>query len=478
DHTPPSGLEIDSLTVEPNNKVALGWPKSLVVDAVGYVVTREDAGFPIEIDTLVGTSNTFYMDSKSDPLALQKYRIAVLDGCNNRSIYSTSRHVFLTTVKYESCGDSIYISCTSPLEALAHTDSLYLYGKFGKDFPYNKLNACAYRSNINFVYPAVSNPSYKYYKISSKENSSGYTSSALSDSVIIAFPKTPDYFILRKVEVTKEQHPLLSFVIDTQSVFGGIEIYRYQSDSNKAKKISNISYSDLIQNYLWQDVGVDAAKMPYSYYALLKDTCGRVVLKTASHQTICLKLRSKEITTLTLTWNTYAYWQSQNLLDCFEIYAYTSLDPPKKIGEIAALSSRDPNLEYEFTYTYSSLEVIAKTFFYVLAKEKGESLERVRSNELGFMDSENPKFYMPTGFKPGGYTSTYKPIGLFYEGDEYDFYIFQYSGKMIFKSHDPNSGWDGTFKGVRVKPDIYIYKISLKRNGEIFKKTGSVTVVE
>lgn len=56
--------------------------------------------------------------------------------------------------------------------------------------------------------------------------------------------------------------------------------------------------------------------------------------------------------------------------------------------------------------------------------------------------------------------------------------IFDRWGTLLFSSNDQATGWDGTFKGVTVKNDVYVYKATVKvLSGKTVTKTGHVTVL-
>ncbi len=92
---------------------------------------------------------------------------------------------------------------------------------------------------------------------------------------------------------------------------------------------------------------------------------------------------------------------------------------------------------------------------------------------LGCMDSvvreifykEDVIFYVPNAFTPDGdeFNQTFQPV--FTSGfDPYDFdlYIYNRWGELIFESHDPQQGWDGTFNGKLVQTGMYAWKIEFK----------------
>ncbi len=57
--------------------------------------------------------------------------------------------------------------------------------------------------------------------------------------------------------------------------------------------------------------------------------------------------------------------------------------------------------------------------------------------------------------------------------------IFDRWGTRLFVSNDQTVGWDGTYKGVIVKSDVYVYKAVVKLlSGKVVTKTGHVSVVK
>ncbi len=78
-------------------------------------------------------------------------------------------------------------------------------------------------------------------------------------------------------------------------------------------------------------------------------------------------------------------------------------------------------------------------------------------------------FYVPNSFTPDGdaFNQTFQPV--FTSGfDAYDFdmYIFNRYGEIIFESHDATIGWDGTYgvgnKSRSVQDATYVWKIAFK----------------
>jgi gliding motility-associated-like protein len=72
--------------------------------------------------------------------------------------------------------------------------------------------------------------------------------------------------------------------------------------------------------------------------------------------------------------------------------------------------------------------------------------------------------WVPNTFTPDAdeYNNVFLPVVSMIDIHNYDFFIFDRWGELIFESHDVNLGWDGSYKGRLVKEGVYTWKIRLK----------------
>jgi gliding motility-associated-like protein len=86
-------------------------------------------------------------------------------------------------------------------------------------------------------------------------------------------------------------------------------------------------------------------------------------------------------------------------------------------------------------------------------------------------------FYIPNAFTPNAdkLNEVFKPVVR--GAHSITFSVFNRWGEEIFNTTDPAGGWDGTFKGVACKEDVYVYKIRvITMSGEAKEYTGQVTL--
>jgi len=72
-----------------------------------------------------------------------------------------------------------------------------------------------------------------------------------------------------------------------------------------------------------------------------------------------------------------------------------------------------------------------------------------------------PAIFYPNAFTPDndGLNDKYYPLLLDVVREEHEFQVFNRWGEMIFRSTDPNEGWDGTAGGQQVPQGVYVWRL-------------------
>ena len=90
-------------------------------------------------------------------------------------------------------------------------------------------------------------------------------------------------------------------------------------------------------------------------------------------------------------------------------------------------------------------------------------------------------FYAPNSFTPDGdeFNQNWKPEILGIDIYNFNLYIFNRWGEMIWENHDPSVGWDGTNKGRNVPDGTYTWaaKVSNPYDGEKEEFVGSINLI-
>lgn len=92
---------------------------------------------------------------------------------------------------------------------------------------------------------------------------------------------------------------------------------------------------------------------------------------------------------------------------------------------------------------------------------------------------EEPQLFAPNAFSPDGdgVNEIFKVVG--YGEEDVDFTIYNRWGELLWTSKSAADGWDGMYKGVPVKNDVYVYQLKYtgKCNAEEREVIGHVTVL-
>lgn len=91
---------------------------------------------------------------------------------------------------------------------------------------------------------------------------------------------------------------------------------------------------------------------------------------------------------------------------------------------------------------------------------------------------EEPFIFIPNAFTPNG--DGVNDV-FFIRGNNFDelyLAIFNRWGQRIFESNSADIGWDGTFDGAPLPPDVYGYYAEVRCfDGRIFVKKGNLTLI-
>jgi gliding motility-associated-like protein len=88
------------------------------------------------------------------------------------------------------------------------------------------------------------------------------------------------------------------------------------------------------------------------------------------------------------------------------------------------------------------------------------------------------EIYAPNAFTPNGDGKNDMFFLKTYQIDQFDLQIFNRWGQLLFQTEDKTEGWDGYYKGVLSKNDVYIWKVKYTDIvGERDSEMGTVTLV-
>lgn len=149
------------------------------------------------------------------------------------------------------------------------------------------------------------------------------------------------------------------------------------------------------------------------------------------------------------------------------------------------------NLETGFSYTWSPTNSLdnpnsshpiaspAETTTYTVEVEQN-GCTTTRTITINVIESicGEPLIFLPSAFTPNGdgKNDIFYVRGSFIE--ELELLIFNRWGQQVFRTTSKDVGWDGTFNGKALPPDVFLYMVrAVCANGEEYFKRGDLTLL-
>lgn len=92
---------------------------------------------------------------------------------------------------------------------------------------------------------------------------------------------------------------------------------------------------------------------------------------------------------------------------------------------------------------------------------------------------KDPYIFVPNAFTPNGDNENDVLYARSAVTEKTYFAVFNRWGEMVFETHDKAIGWDGTFKGQILEPDVFAYYLKVECiGGQVFEKRGNVSLLK
>jgi gliding motility-associated-like protein len=451
-------VTIDTLT----NKVEINWTQNNQPDTYGYIVYSVDGnGFPSEIDTVWGLSNTSYSFFTNISVGPLSFSIAAFDSCFTTSVvptYQTSAKADLHTSLFlrkslSICDRKIKLFWTPYIG----WNDLYGYEVWGhKSGEAWTLFGSTTALEYSVVGEALQDYCFAVKAVSLSEVHSFSNTVCLK----VVSPSQPAFHYLKVATVSNNNVELRHLV----EVVKGVQSVVFQRRDSDGLFTTIGQINSLSTENSWTDTDVLVDRFSYVYRAVVVDSCGDFGSISNTAQTILLKVKTDDLgMTHTLNWSTYGDFQGSLL--GYNVYrGFNGLidSQPLALLPKSQLSFQDNSSQFPATS--------GKTCYYVEAEE-GPNLygfkERSQSNTV--CPSLSPLIYAPNSFTPNGddINAIFQPILTFYDFASYRLTIYDRWEHPIFESNQIENGWNGEIKssGKMANPGTYLYLLSFK-NGE------------
>ncbi len=467
DRTQPHTPVLDSVTVEEDNSVALGFhaPDSSMF---GYIVYYEGDNGWIAIDTIFNT--TYWVDPNGDERC---YRIAVLDSCNNCSPMNTDQQCNLNLYVNgtDACNKSASISWSTypnlsggigEYEIFLSTDNGQNYQSLGTT-PNNNFTITGLENEVDYrVFVRVYNAAQDLSASSNRKNFNLGPASSTDITYIRSVSVIDNDHIEIKVHTSGDTLPFTKINLERSvdgTNFSTIETLPYHNDAE----------------YIFTDMTADFSKQIYFYRTNVLNNCNTHGGFSNIEHNILLQGTATTAQENELQWTNYG----DGPMDVEHYNISRKMENEPTFNDLPVTVS--PSMMNTYYDDVADLfENGSKFTYYVTAQ--------IVNDEYGFSDQsvsnhitlqQKPNTYIPNAFTPlGAYNNVFLPKNTFMSGEGYTLIIYYRTGEIAFYTRDPYQGWDGYVNGKLAPTGVYSYKLSYTGpNGKTYLKKGTVTLL-
>jgi hypothetical protein len=464
---------LEYVTVSTLNNVTLYWYPSSSEKIRTYKIYSLDLsgsrpeGTPIDSVDANTLSYTHAME-KFTPLI---YTITAIDSAGNESLLEGNYHqpVKLTT-RYDSCFQQMELSWNS---YTGWDDQIAGYRVIIDDTCDCSEDVLLDPGKLTFTHEGISENAEYSYRVVAFHNQGMESYSNLSTRFTY-MPPPPEFINLDYVSVVDDYSVEISFTADVSGEVNDFIIMK--SGSPESEFTGWQVFPDLSDTpvVIHDDFPTMGQQLFYRVDAL--NSCGKSIFTSNIAANILLK-GTVDGTTANLQWTPYKGFKGSMV--GYTVYRNNPYDEYVPVA----------NLSYEVTSFSEDIGTIGsgnqkgEVSYFIEALEAGDNPHGVtgisRSNDVTL--GVESHLWMPNAFRPGStwdINRTFKPVMDFIP-ENFLMVIYDRSGKKLFESRDPLTGWDGTTgRNGMASQGVYIYHIEYTSyTGVKNQKTGTVTVV-
>lgn len=467
DLQPPAQPVLDSVSLDINGNVIVGWNVSPSPDTKEYVVLQGTA----TVDTSRGINNTTMNTTISGNNGSLPFSVYAVDSCNNPSAPSVSHATLYISASFVLCEKSVHLSWNSysywPNTAVYEI----LVSLNGGGETIAGTTTDLFYDDANLISGA-----FYCYRVRARESGIS-TRSSTSNKVCVVpiFPAPPMYSYIRSVSVVNSSTiEVRAFVDISAAAIKTYQLLRSGSFAGPFTAVASQSASG-VADIRFFDTSANTEAFSYYYKVRTLDSCDVNVLESQISRSILLKGTADPEYTNSLSWIDYQDWlgtvghynlyvRINGILSTVPLITFNPSDPFFYVDTVID----DFFSDGQFCYVIEAVEAGGNPYFF---------LDSARSNEVCL--NQDPAIFIPNAFHPGGFLNEiFFPSNGFVDTKTYSLDIFNRWGEVVFHTNNPREGWDGSSHGQRSPEAVYIYLLKAARaDGTPIERVGSVTLI-
>lgn len=490
DQTNNDQMTFDSVTVGLNGKALLSWQSSPSPDVVAYYLMFNDpkSGWGI-VDTIPeGTPMPYEWDDSQADTRSETFKLLSVDSCDNRSDEQATLSYTTIYLKnfLDKCdgfsrnswnyyrrfvggigGYNLLVRITPPggtqgpwIPLFTGTDADTV---FRQDFLVNGSNYC--------------------YKVQAYDTAQTVTASSNVVCIDANVPQKSRVLYLAQVTNNFLRSAIdLKMFIDVQADAKTFTIERATSLYGPYRAIGRVQKPTINSFIDYRDFGVDPGRLQYYYRVTATDVCGGRDTTSNTGNNIILNAVSNANLTNTIFWNHYKGFGG----DVREYQIYRSLESNPENFELLPVTIAGTDSTY--TDNIRQFAQTEKSYNYYVVAVEGNNPLAFTDNGAPFTSTSNmrtvtqkARVFIPTAFRPSSEIPANRTFGPSMRLDDvqnYNFYIMNRWGTVVFQTNDPTKQWDGDFKGSEAPTGVYIYNVRYSTlNDQPIEERGSFTLI-
>lgn len=448
DLSKPPAIELDSVSINANQVLEVGWQKNAASDVKGYRLYQYNSGIN---DSIADTSLLYYAFYAQNNL--NRYiTLSAYDSCNLYSPISSPHKPVILSSSIDTCANRITLNWSAYEGWTVGSYDIYLQ-KNKTDYTLTNSGL----TSLSAVFSSFVLGDSMCFYIRAKQQGKSVTSSSNISCIFTRAKIIPSKNYISQVTVVANKHVDVSWVGENIADVNKTAVNRSVNGGSYSmiKSYANIpafTYSDLLAR-------VDQDKI--NYQVVLTDVCGDTLGVSNISGNILLTLANNQV-----DWNNYTGWAGT--VDRYELSASES-------------STWNNSYPTPTAYALTKEDIAnAKTCFTVTAFETNNPFNQNKTSTSNTICYEGPfTYYVPNAIVPTGNNNKFTVVGVNIDTLQSNYIIFNRWGEILFRSERITDEWYGTYKGEPVPAGIYFYLIDIYSNhGERAQKKGEIRIIK
>jgi gliding motility-associated-like protein len=473
DNQPPQLTSVLTLNVINNSTVEVRWRRNPSPEVVGYKVYKKTATGLIPIANINNKDTVRYLDTNASANKKnEEYQVLAVDDCGNTSLFDVNHQTILMTAAQSRCDQKItlkwnlYKNWANPI--IKHEIWASINGRT------STLIASVGGKDTTYIYQNAKDKSRYAFFVRAVQETSNITSKSNDTTVVGDIIEPVRDLTIENITVDQRNRIELIWRWNNDAKVDTVEILRGSLDSSGLKVVARFKPTlPLDDGYLFLDSTVNAGSQPYTYRIRTVDQCKAPVSSNVG-KSVQLKGFPRQNRQNELTWSPFE-------LDGATVTGYQVIriykNVPTEVG--LPISPLSPP-QYFDTTTPDETAVCYRIGANYSYKLKDGSLENATAYSNTICINQFAGLWMPNAFTPAGKNPEFKPVFSFEANiTAYEMLIFDRWGRILFRTNDTKTGWEGkSMNGVELPQGAYSFIVRVGQiSGGLIERKGIVMLL-